>query len=141
MLGVSLSTFLPDNWIIEPPLKLSNARSPEDALRVLILSRMNLVNVSTLCSTMLLLHVCASWFYEARCRKTRPGVPEGERASVPRSEVRRFWLFVFFGLSVTIGSLCLRLLSDALGVGIWQRKQFILTLCIEFASGPTSSLY
>ena len=112
---------LPSNWLIEPPTVLQNALEPHTALGALLLSRRNLVNQATFCSTILIIHACASWVTEARHRR-RTNVPDGELSHVPRKESRRAYLYALFAVSVTLWVLCVRILFSELNVGIWQSK-------------------
>ena len=84
----------------------------------LVISRRALVDLATICSTILLIHVCASWWKEAQVRKD--GLPETERASVPRSEMRRLRLYIVFGLAVSLAVVAMRAGFRELGWGIWQ---------------------
>ena len=84
----------------------------------LVVSRRALVDLATICSTILLVHVCASWWKESRVRKD--GLPETERASVPRSEMRRLRLYVVFGLVVSLAVVTMRAGFREMGWGIWQ---------------------
>lgn len=112
----SPGTALLSNWLIEPPLQLRNG---VDAFSALVSSRRALVDLSTFCSVMLLSNVCASWWAERRAKKVA-NKPEGERASVPRSEARRFIYYVVFTLGASIGLLCLRGYLRHKDVAIWQ---------------------
>lgn len=111
---------LPQGWLIEPPAELENSQKAYTALEALVLSRYSLVDLGTFCSTILLLHVCASWWQESRFHK-RGDTVAGERASVPRSEGLRAWYYVLFTLSVSAGTLGLKALLQSQGWGIWQR--------------------
>jgi len=84
----------------------------------LVVSRRALVDLATICSTILLVHVCASWWKEARVRKD--GIPDSERASVPRSEMRRLRLYVVFGLVVGLVVVAMQTGFYEMGWGIWQ---------------------
>jgi dolichol kinase len=114
------SSPLPAGWLIEPPAQLVNPQGQYTALEALVLSRYNLVDLATFCSTLLLFHVCASWWIEARYRKCAY-TPEGERGSVPRSEGLRSRNYVLFTFGVSLGALCIRALLEEVGYGIWQR--------------------
>jgi dolichol kinase len=110
---------LPASWLIEHPAVLHNSQSPAKAVQALVLARRNLVDISTICSALLLAHVSASWWYESQFVRN-PNAPEGERASVPRREGRKFWLYILFIFSSTLGILCLRAGATHTGLGIWQ---------------------
>ncbi|KAJ3535318.1 hypothetical protein NMY22_g6544 [Coprinellus aureogranulatus] len=110
---------LPDSWLIEPPLQLGSATA-FDALSALVESRRGLVDLSTFCSVILLANVCASWFAESRYQKIG-NKPEGERASVPRSEARRFLYYVLYTLGSSVVLTSLRVYGGHRGIEIWQR--------------------
>ncbi|OCH95472.1 hypothetical protein OBBRIDRAFT_831028 [Obba rivulosa] len=112
---------LPPNWLVEPPTLLPE--SAHSAIDSLLLSRRYLVNLSTFCATILLVHVCASWVTEARHRR-RVRVPDGEVNSVPRKEVRRTYLYILFTVSVTLWVLCVRIAFKELRLGLWQNMSY-----------------
>lgn len=113
-------TSQPAFWYIEAPWSLGNDTSlaPPQAL---ILSRRAAVDLSTLCSLTLPIHVYASHWFEWRYRKQHK-VSEGERGSVPRSEVRKGWLYIVFTYLVCAFLLGLRFALDRVGFGLWKRK-------------------
>lgn len=112
----------PPFWHIEDPWRLSNETS-FTPLQALTLSRRNAVDLSTLCSTTLLIHVYASHWFEWRHRKYHK-VSENERGSVPRSEVRKGKLYIVFTFLVCAFLLGLRFALDRarVGVGLWRRE-------------------
>jgi dolichol kinase len=110
---------LPANWLIETPTVLLNEGSPETALDALLVSRRSLVSLSTFCSTILIVHVCASRITEARHRR-KIKVPDGELSHVPRKEARRGYLYVLFAVSVTLWILCVKIALAEAKLGIWQ---------------------
>ncbi|EGO24662.1 Fph type histidine kinase [Serpula lacrymans var. lacrymans S7.9] len=114
---------LPRAWRIEEPRVLLNARSPPSALDALVLSRESLVNLATFCSFTLLSQVCASWWFEARCSK-RKNVPEGERGSVPRSELLRTWNYILFTYTFTLIALGIRAALSHWEISIWQHISY-----------------
>lgn len=105
-------------WRIEAPAILPNSQPPLAALDALILSRRNLVDLATFCSTLLLSQVIASWIHE--WRYSTKNAPDGERASVPRREGRKVGLYVLFTFGTTLGALCLKFLAQDAALGIWQ---------------------
>ncbi|KAG6862007.1 hypothetical protein C0995_008194 [Termitomyces sp. Mi166 len=117
--GDNSSSPLPQQWRIEAPAELHNSRDVPTALDALVRARYNLVNLGTFCSTILLLHVCASWYQEYRCLK-RGNTAEGERTSVPRSEGRRFLYYILFTLAVTSGIFGLKVLFQQRNFGLWE---------------------
>ncbi|KAI9434204.1 Fph type histidine kinase [Lactarius indigo] len=121
-------TSQPPIWYIEAPWHLGNDTSltPPQAL---VLSRRNAVDLSTLCSLTLSIHVYASQWFEWRYRKQHK-VSEGERGSVPRSEARKGWLYTVFTYLVCAFLLGLRFALDRAGLGIWKHMSYW-----EIASG------
>lgn len=112
---------LPSGWIIEAPKELHNLQGSYAASQALFLARYSLVNLSTLCSSILLLHICASWWFEWRYSKL-PGAGDGERTSVPRNEGRRVWYYTLFATAVSLAVTMTRFMLQERGIGIWQRK-------------------
>ncbi|OBZ72216.1 hypothetical protein A0H81_07887 [Grifola frondosa] len=110
-------------WLVEPPIVLKDNASPISSLEALLLSRRNLVNQSTFCATILLVHVCASWVTEARHRR-KLKVPEGEVSSVPRKQGRRTYLYCLFTISVSLWILCVRIALAEMRLGIWQNMNY-----------------
>ncbi|TFK27165.1 dolichol kinase [Coprinopsis marcescibilis] len=106
-------------WLTDPNLLPTESTSVSSALQALVVSRLNLVNLGTFCSMILLAHVCGSWWLEGLYGKT-PGNPEGERVSVPRSEGRRLIYFVIFTGIVSLFMVGLKALFQFSGIGIWQ---------------------
>ncbi|KZV74673.1 hypothetical protein PENSPDRAFT_572701 [Peniophora sp. CONT] len=109
-------------WHIEPPMTLpASSASPAEAL---IRSRATAIDLGTLCSAALLLQVGASAAFEARFRKTHH-VPDGERGSVPRSEMRKAGYYVAFVFSSTLALLAVRIAFPLFGIGIWTRLSLL----------------
>lgn len=119
---------LPKSWIIEQPKVLDGTAHPLTALQALILSRRNLVDMATVCSTILIVHVIASWMTERRHRR-KLKVPEGEVSSVPRKEGRRTYLSVLFTVSVSLWVLCVRIALAEMRLGIWQSEYWGPCIC------------
>jgi dolichol kinase len=122
-LASGLSThkdILPKGWHVEAPAELFGSQRHYTALEALVLSRYSLVSLGTFCSTILLFHVCASWWLEARACKSK-NTPEGERASVPRSEGLRSWYFIVFTFGVSFGALGIKALLQLQDIRVWQR--------------------
>lgn len=123
-----MSAALPKWWLMESPIVLSSSIPPLTASEAVLVSRYNLVDLSTFCSTILLFHVCASWWLEGYYSKSG-SKPEGERASVPRSEGRRALYYILFTLTVSITMLVLRIVLQKYGIGLWSRQKFCF--CVE----------
>lgn len=121
---------LPDTWLVEVPNTLAQSSNNYSAAQALVFSNRSLVDLATLCSTLLLVHVCASWWKEAS--KRRVGLPDTERVSVPRSELRRTWLYILFMVLVSISMFCLRLAMGKMGWGIWQSAYGSIHIFLSF---------
>jgi hypothetical protein len=121
----SCTTALPSGWIIEAPRELHNLRGSYDAAQALLLSRYSLVSLSTLCSTILLLHIYASWLFERRYSKS-PGAGEGERTSVPRNEGQRVVYYTLFTVAISAAAVTTRIMLNQRRIGIWQRRRTLL---------------
>jgi len=117
----SYKATLPPGWIIEAPKELHNLQGSYAASQALFLARYSLVNLSTLCSSTLLLHIYASWWFEWRYSKL-PGAGDGERTSVPRNEGRRMWYYTLFATVVSLAVTMTRFVLQECRIGIWQRK-------------------
>ncbi|KAI6025596.1 Fph type histidine kinase [Pisolithus orientalis] len=117
------SGLLPRGWLIEAPRVLSKGQSSLSVLDALILSRRSLVDYAALCSFILVVQILASSWYEARYRRHR-SVPEGERGSVPRSEMRRTWLYSAFGLVFVLILLAVRFFLTQHHIAIWQNISY-----------------
>lgn len=109
---------LPHSWLIEAPVTLPHPDA-WSAIESLYRSRHALVQVSSLTSSLLLVHLFASRMYEGyhRARKT---VPESERASVPRRELLRSRLYVAFSITASLAALAVKLGFVYTGIGIWR---------------------
>ncbi|KAJ6577375.1 hypothetical protein B0H19DRAFT_1207859 [Mycena capillaripes] len=121
-LGPQTGDGLPPGWAIEPPFRLparnTRALPPPAAL---VRARYNLLSLSILTSSILLLHVCASrWLEDRLINGTLSPATEGERRSVPRSEGVRGVFFILFTLGVSAAALLLRVGLQHVGVGFWQ---------------------
>ncbi|KAH7911347.1 Fph type histidine kinase [Hygrophoropsis aurantiaca] len=144
-LSRSSTTFdpLPSAWRIELPRVLPESLSATESLA---LSRKSLVDYSTFCSFILLVQVCASWWFEYRCQGRRH-ISEGERGSVPRSETRRSWYYVLFTFIITGVILGVQAVLSHIDISIWRNisyfdivigslfYQFCLYIAIRLAHG------
>lgn len=136
LLYIALSPFsqspdadvLNSSWYIEPPQILANFGNPYTPLEALVLSRRSAVDLATLCSVILLTHVCTSKWAENRHQPRASGL-EGERASVPRSEGRKFWLYVLMTSTVCCSLLVLRGILEWAQIGLWQSTYAFRVLC------------
>lgn len=83
-----------------------------------------------MCSALLLAQVSASWLFESQYVRSA-NAPEGERASVPRREGRKFGIYVLYTFSSTLVALSLRALAVDAGLGIWQSMQNRRVILVE----------
>ncbi|KAJ7510380.1 hypothetical protein B0H11DRAFT_2168715 [Mycena galericulata] len=114
---------LPPGWAIEPPLRLPSGLPPQAG--------------AVARAALLLVHVCAAAWLEARAVRaeaaqgqggppaptpnvTASGTVDAERRSVPRSEALRGALFLAFALGAAAGAFVLRLVLGRVGVGVWR---------------------
>lgn len=114
-------TVLPAGWLIETPVVLGNSQTKLSASEAILLSRYSLVDLSTFCSTILLFHVCASWWIEKKCRKDG-SKPEGERTSVPRSAGTRLWHYVIFTLATSAVIIGFKIMLKIYHINLWNCK-------------------
>ncbi|KAF9532582.1 hypothetical protein CPB83DRAFT_880691 [Crepidotus variabilis] len=111
---------LPGGWLIENAVFLKQSTAELPASQAVLLSRCSLVELSTFCSTMLLVHVCASWLIERWSGKADDGKPDGERSSVPRSEGRRSWYYILFVLSTSAMMIGGKVVSGVFQLNLWN---------------------
>uniref|UniRef100_A0A0W0F7P5 dolichol kinase n=1 Tax=Moniliophthora roreri TaxID=221103 RepID=A0A0W0F7P5_MONRR len=114
---------LPPTWRIEAPASLKNSRGFYTPLEALVLSRYSAVDLSVMCSSILLLHVVCSWWLERRFSSTN--TVDGERKSVPRSEGRRMAYYVLFSIGVTFMVTCMKISFQELSLGFWMHLTWL----------------
>lgn len=124
------NNLLPPLWLIEAPVTLPRPDA-WGVLKSLKHSRRALVQLSSLTSSLMLVHLCASRLYEGyhRFRKT---VPESERASVPRREWLRTRLYVIFATLTSLAALGTKALFVLAKLGIWDGKCCLLNRPIRY---------
>lgn len=104
---------------MEAPITLVNSPINLPAAQAALLSRYSLLELSTLCSAILLFHVCASWWIEYRACKGG-SKSDGERFSVPRKEGRRSLYFVLFTLATSVMMMSLKVVLRIYDVNLWK---------------------
>jgi dolichol kinase len=114
--AASTSSPVPPHWRIEPPDTLPPpSLSPTLSL---LLSRRNLVELTILCSFILVAHFCASAARESSTPEEKDG------GWVPKKESRRFGLYFVFASLVTgffaMLKACLGVWGSGLGQGSWS---------------------
>ncbi|KAF8339816.1 uncharacterized protein EI90DRAFT_3144088 [Cantharellus anzutake] len=112
-------------WLVEPPINTGIEPGP---LRSLVHSRHYLVQLSTFCSFLMLLHILLSSFWHAICARVlyRPTIP---------SEGKRTVYFFTCAITITIAILGLRYLTHLDLTFISLCYQFTLYLLIRLARG------
>ena len=108
------------------PVVLENSHSKFSASQAILLSRYSLVDLSTFCSTILLFHVCASWWIEKKYRKDG-SKPESERASVPRSAGTRLWHYIIFTLATSAVIIGFKIMLKIYHINLWICKFLLHT--------------
>ncbi|KAH7106257.1 hypothetical protein BKA62DRAFT_740854 [Auriculariales sp. MPI-PUGE-AT-0066] len=119
----SPKTALPDNWLIEPPATLPqrpDGTEPPSPLLSLIYARQSLVQLSTLCSGILLAHVTASTWREYRCVSQ-----DRLHHRLPHGEARRVWSYIQFGTAVSVITLALKAAFIHMDIPLWQELSFL----------------
>ncbi|THH10893.1 hypothetical protein EW145_g1022 [Phellinidium pouzarii] len=114
---------LSSSWLIEAPIILPRPNA-WSALQSLNRSRHALVQLSSLTSSLLLVHLFMSRIYEGYHR-ARKAVPESERASVPRREWLRSRLYILYTFSVALAALFAKFVFVISEVGIWRDLSYI----------------
>ncbi|EJD49062.1 hypothetical protein AURDEDRAFT_85412 [Auricularia subglabra TFB-10046 SS5] len=122
-LKTSPSSPLPDDWRIELPAVLphrADGSPAPSALVSLLYARRSLLQFSTLCSAIVLVHTAASrwddWTHSTAANED--GQPQSPR--IPRREGRRTYLYSKFAVLVTVGALALKLAFVQLGIPVWK---------------------
>jgi hypothetical protein len=107
------STFLlPDGWLIEHPPFLAHGRHHMTALQALVHSRRNLVQMMTLSSGILLIHLFST-------QNSRNHDANSE-LWFSKNEAKRSMSYVGFTAILTAGALMLKSLFIHTNVNIWQ---------------------
>lgn len=112
---------LPEAWLIEGPSVLEHTRYPVTALEALLGSRRNLVQLMTLSSGILLVHLFASWKSQKGQAWTATSAETGffEKPWLPKSEGRRSMSYVGFTAILTAGALLLKALFVHAKLNVW----------------------
>ena len=109
---------LPFNWRVEAPLSLPlrpDGTSPPGPLQSLVYARQSLVQMSTLCSAILLVHTTASRWREHRYIKNDKIL---ER--LPRSNGRRVLEYIRFGVLVSLAFMAVKAAFVSTALPVWQ---------------------
>lgn len=106
--------FYPPGWLIEPPVHLTKSQTPIHPNQALLNSRRNLVQLSTLCSFVLLAHICTS---NLASSNGAHWTGEGERRM---RKGWRSWSFIGYAISITTAAGLFHFLGDILSWEIWK---------------------
>ncbi|KIJ52540.1 hypothetical protein M422DRAFT_43384 [Sphaerobolus stellatus SS14] len=101
-----------EGWLIEDPLTLSQSRNPLTATQALIHSRRNLVQMMTLSSGILLVHLFASHY------RIRKRIQENE-PPLPQTEGSKAMSYIGFTFILTAAALLLKAIFVHGDVNIW----------------------
>lgn len=112
---------LPEAWLIEAPPVLEHARHPLTAFEALLRSRKNLVQLMTLSSGILLVHLFASRSSQKVHAWRAAAVETGslEKPWLPRSEGSKSMSYVGFTAILTAGALLLKAFFVYAGLNVW----------------------
>ncbi|KAF8525817.1 Fph type histidine kinase [Hysterangium stoloniferum] len=105
------TSLLPDAWLIEPPPVLAHGRHPLTALQALVHSRRNLVQLMTLTSGILLVHLFST-------RNSRKHDTNSE-LWLPKNEAKRSMSYIGFTAILTAGALMLKAFFIHTDVNVW----------------------
>jgi hypothetical protein len=121
MAEASPVTSLPEAWLIEDPPILEHTRYSLTAFEALLRSRRNLVQLMTLSSGILLVHLFASRKSQ-KGKALKAGSAENglfEKPWLPKSEGRRSMSYVGFTAILTAGALLLKAFLVHTELNVW----------------------
>ena len=98
----------PPSWLVEAPATLTQSALKMSAREALVCARRNLVQLTTLCSFVLLVHLCTSKQVDL------------SRIKAPKKRGRRSWLFVGYSLLISAAAVTFHIASDILSWNIWK---------------------
>jgi dolichol kinase len=114
----------PPGWVLEPPFILSKSLWKIPAREALLNSRRNLVQLSTLCSFVLLVHLCTSNF--SSTSHTMPNtsneqkISNGDHGERKMRRGRRSWNFVGYTFLISTVAVVFHIIGDSLGLEVWK---------------------
>lgn len=106
----------PTSWLVEAPATLPRSTPNLPAREALLCARRNLVQLTTLCSFVLLVQLCTS--KQVNLSRIKAGF------WCPKTRGRRSWLFVGYSLLISAAAVTFHIASDILSLNIWQGKSF-----------------
>jgi len=102
----------PTSWLVEAPATLPHSTPKMTAREALLCARRNLVQLTTLCSFVLLVQLCTS--KQVDLSRIKAGF------WFPKKRGRRSWLFVGYSLLISAAAVTFHIVSDMLSLNIWQ---------------------
>ncbi|PVG04314.1 hypothetical protein CPB86DRAFT_747729 [Serendipita vermifera] len=131
----------PPGWVLEPPFTLSKSLWNMPAREALLSSRRNLVQLSTLCSFVLLVHLCTSNFAPASHiipnANSEPKISSGDHSERKMRRGRRSWNFIGYTFLISTVAVIFHVLGDSLGLEIWKDLSYfdvgLVSLFYQFA--------
>lgn len=102
----------PTTWLVEAPATLPHSTTTMPAREALLCARRNLVQLTTLCSFVLLVQLCTSKQVDLSRIRTS--------FWFPKTRGRRSWLFVGYSLLISTAAVTFKIASDMLSLNIWQ---------------------
>lgn len=115
----------PPSWLVEAPATLPHSALKMPAREALLCARRNLVQLTTLCSFVLLVQLCTSKHVDLS--RIKAGF------WCPKTRGRRSWLFVGYSLLISAAVVTFHIVSDMLSLNVWKgmpsydREESILT--------------
>lgn len=106
--------FYPPGWMIESPAYLTKSLDQVNPKVALLNSRRSLLQSATLCSFVLLAHICTSNLASSN------GAHWTEEGQKKMRKGWRSWSFIGYAISITTATLLFRLLCDHLSWEIWK---------------------
>ena len=102
----------PPSWLVEAPATLPYSALKMPAREALLCARRNLVQLTTLCSFVLLVHLCTS--KQVNLSRINAGF------WFPKRRGRRSWLFVGYSLLISAAAVAFYIVSNMLSLNIWK---------------------
>jgi dolichol kinase len=99
----------PPSWLVEAPTTLPQPTPKMPAREALLCARRNLVQLTTLCSFVLLAHLCTSKQVHIKAGSWPP-----------KKRGRRSWFFVGYSLLISAAAVTSHIVFDRLSLSIWK---------------------
>jgi hypothetical protein len=102
----------PPSWLVEAPATLPQSALKMPVREALLSARRNLVQLTTLCSFVLLVHLFTS--KQVDLSRIKAG------SWLPKKRGRRSWFFVGYSLLISAAAVTFHIASDMLSLNIWK---------------------